>query len=179
MPEAVRAQPWFPPAGCGVQHLRGHGVPRLPAGGHQPGQDRLRGRHRQRQQGHGPLHPAQALPRAPLPARQDQEQGACQVPTGVTAVGLPELMAVELWHCPACLSGCSHRQTRRSLASPTVEGCARVCVWSEQVPCSVCVCTYVCVCVSRGGLRSLSRPQASEQEGVRAPCPSVALPLPV
>ena len=28
-------------AGCGVQHLRRHGVPRLPVGGHQPGQDRL------------------------------------------------------------------------------------------------------------------------------------------
>lgn len=47
---------------------------------------------------------------------------------GVTAVGLPELVAVELWHCPAGLSGCSPRQTRRFPASPTVEGCARVCV---------------------------------------------------
>lgn len=65
------------PAGRGVQRLRGHGVPRLAAGGHQPGQDRLRGRLRPRQQGRGPLHPAEAVPRAPVPAREDPQQGAC------------------------------------------------------------------------------------------------------
>lgn len=73
------------PAGRGVQRLRGHGVPRLAAGGHQPGQDRLRGRLRPRQQGRGPLHPAEAVPRAPVPAREDPQQGA-RAPRAGTAL---------------------------------------------------------------------------------------------
>lgn len=126
---------WFSPAGGGVQHLRRHGVPRLPAGGHQPGQDRLRGRQHQRQQGHGPLHPAEAFPRVPLPARQDQEQGGRPGPLVRSVRRHHSLASLPLLMChPSCdtvprlRAGVNHTMGVPGLCR--LRGGAHVCMWS-------------------------------------------------
>lgn len=58
-----------------VQHLRRHGVPRLPTGGHQPGEDCPGGWYPSCHRRLWALHPPEALPWLRLQAYQGKEQG--------------------------------------------------------------------------------------------------------